>query len=59
MNKKIDEIISNEIEDFYSGNRTDDVSNVLDEIITELLDMNHGISYIPQGYVHNILDEEA
>ena len=54
MNKTIKEIINEEIENLNI--ETDD--EVLDEILNELLDMNRGISYIPQGYKHNILDED-
>lgn len=53
----ITKIINEEISEFVEE-RVDDTSNVLDEILTELWDLNHGISYIPQGYKHNILDED-
>ena len=64
----IKNIIKEEMENYYSQSRVGDTSNireenddVLDEIIrlAELLDPNHMISYIPQGYEHNILDENS
>jgi len=58
MENEINDIIKQEVEEFYTQGRTDDTSNVLDEIISELWDMNRGISYIPQGYEHGILDED-
>lgn len=55
--EKIENIIKEELGDFYSTSRTGDTSNVLDEILNELWDLNRGISYMPQGYEHKILDE--
>lgn len=58
MSKKIEQIINEEMENFYTVNKTDDTTNIINEIIAELMDLNRGISYIPQGYEHKILDED-